>query len=908
MKKRIISLILAVFTAMSVLLAGSVTAAEESPYTDVKPKRWSYADIMYVTEKGLMNGTEPGKFAPAETMTRAMVVTVLYRLQGEPKTAFTTKFSDVKEGKWYTDAILWAAENDIVNGVGNGKFDPMGTITREQLAAIIQRYAPMEYIITEERADITKYADYKRVHDYAREAMAWANAIGLITGKTDTTLAPREGATREQFSKILRCFKEYDSYNYELVYNPPVYSTELNKTTSLVKDADIYVATDGNDSNDGSFENPIKTFSRAKELVRELKKTATDGIIVAFKAGEYGSLDNLTFTVDDAGTSDVPITYCAYGDGDVIFSNGIIISPEDFKPISENEQSMFSQKVIDKIYKVDLNGMIDELTTKNVLFGNSGLLYEARYPNKNADGSDAHYTNCTTRVEEEGKAEHEYDKLLLQAVAKVIADRFSTYDGLKITGMFRTGWLIDTFNVKSYDRDTGIMTLDFGDGNFENGYPLTGHGFPLAYEGRMNDTIFFHNLAELLDTTGEYWFDINTKNLYIYDPQGEYALSNSGTFITLEEGANNISFVGLEFNTSTDSAVNIKSDYITIDGCTFANIAGLIAVNANNEINHFTFKNCELYNFICGGVVVRADADVKQLIPAYNIVTNNYFHDFGLPQYFEHSTAVEISRDVNAEVSHNVFKNGAHAAIVYNDSIETFIEYNIFDNMMTTTKDYGAVYCWNNVGERSNTIRYNLFMNLPAKGGAHGVYIDGYSCGQIVYNNIFYNCGDRAVTLNGGRDNEVYNNIIITTDDFNGTFLLYAGGVYGALLGGSEKDSLNDFYSYMMRRAPREGEEGYKKWYKRWPIIYNYNSDPEKIGEYECVFTIINYIKNNALIGCSIQDTAGLETFEKFGVNENNTEFSTDVNPYFVDPTHGDYRIKDDAPIFKIPVEEIGRY
>ena len=104
---RIVSFILAVLMIAGMILAGGiVSAAEASPYKDVKASRWSYADIMYVTEKGLMNGKEAGKFAPAETMTRAMVVTVLYRLQGEPAVDFSAKFSDVKKDKWYTDAIL----------------------------------------------------------------------------------------------------------------------------------------------------------------------------------------------------------------------------------------------------------------------------------------------------------------------------------------------------------------------------------------------------------------------------------------------------------------------------------------------------------------------------------------------------------------------------------------------------------------------------------------------------------------------------------------------------------------------------------------------------------------------------------------------------------------------------------
>ena len=263
MKKRIISLILAVLTAMSVLLSGGVIAAEESPYTDVKTGRWSYEDIKYVSEKGLMNGTTADKFAPAETMTRAMVVTVLYRLEGEPEVQYQPVFEDIKENKWFTDAVIWAADNKIVNGVETGKYAPTDNVTREQLATIIKRYSDYKLIITDAVADITGYADYKRVHDYAKEALSWANAVGLITGKTEDTLAPREGATREQFAAILRRFTEYD-FEYILKYNIPTgYSQYTEKEYPLVTDADIYVAVDGDDSNAGTLDAPIATFEHA---------------------------------------------------------------------------------------------------------------------------------------------------------------------------------------------------------------------------------------------------------------------------------------------------------------------------------------------------------------------------------------------------------------------------------------------------------------------------------------------------------------------------------------------------------------------------------------------------------------------------------------------------------------------
>ena len=877
---RILSFVLALVMTVSTLIAGTAVSAEESLYKDVKTSRWSYEDIKYVTEEGLMTGTGDGKFSPAETMTRAMVVTVLYRLQKTPAVNYSAIFSDVKKGTWYTDAVIWAANNGIVNGVGGGKFAPMKAVTREELATIIMRYAPLEFIdteVAEQRADLTVYSDYGKVHSYAKDALSWANAVGLITGVTATTLEPRGNATREQVAAILRRFKEFGGYKYLLAFNTPVYEINLPHDYPLVDDADIYVSVDGDDANPGTLKEPIASFARAKEMVREKKDDATDEIKVAFMAGEYGSLDNITFTAEDSGTEAVPITYCAYGDGDVVFSNGIRFSEDDFEPLDDSEKTLFHAEAVEKIYKLDLNGKLDKITSRNVLFGNGEVCIEARYPNRDIDGTDIYFRDFTTRVEEEGKEEYEYDKLLCQGPLIKVLNGFSTYDGMKITGMFRTGWLHDTFAVKSYDKTTNILTLDYENSSFDNGYPIT--SFPLAYEDRMDDTIFFHNLAELLDMEGEYWFDTDTKTLYVYNPQGEYALSTSGTFVTVEKGANHISFVGLEFNGSTENALEINGDNITLDGCTIAHIAGLRAVYARG-VRNFTVQNCELYNFVCGGVIVNANANLKLLESANTVITNNYFHDFGLPQYFSDSSAVCINREVGGVVSHNVFKNGAHAGVDYDACIETYIEYNIFDHMMRTTIDYGAVYSWSNTGERGNIIRYNLFMN----GREYCVYIDG-SYGQIVYGNIFYNGGAVSVVMNGGRDNEVHDNISIKTN-----FLMYNPGAYSEIINGTtDQMGPNSWpFTFLYRNAPKVGEEGYDKWLNKWPIMYSYNTDPDKVGEVECIYTTVNYIKNNALFGVG---TEWGEICEMFGVLENNQTFTFDENPFFADPTHGDYTI-----------------
>ncbi|MCQ2455915.1 MAG: S-layer homology domain-containing protein, partial [Clostridia bacterium] len=298
-KLKIFAMILVIAQVLSLCVLAS-----DDWYPDVKESRWSYADIKYVSDNGLMNGVDGGKFDPAGKITRGMVVTVLYRYEGSPKMLYSGMFTDVKEGKWFTDAVLWAGRNEIVNGVGNNKYAPNDNVTREQLAAIIMRYAGYKHVKTDAKADIKGYEDYKKIHDYALDAMAWANEAGLITGVTDTTLNPRGTATREQFAAIIHRFNTTE-FDYAVAYEKPVpMSHYTEKEYPLADDADFYVSTKGSDSNPGTKDKPFASFEKARDAVRELKKTKNGEIKVAFFAGEYGILDNGTFTAEDAGTAD----------------------------------------------------------------------------------------------------------------------------------------------------------------------------------------------------------------------------------------------------------------------------------------------------------------------------------------------------------------------------------------------------------------------------------------------------------------------------------------------------------------------------------------------------------------------------------------------------------------------------
>ena len=180
------------------------------PFTDVKTGDWSYDSVRYVYEKGMMTGTAADKFSPNATVTRAMLVTILHRLEGAPAAA-ASSFTDVPAGQWYTDAVAWAAANGIVNGTSATTFAPNDPVIREQFAAILYRYAVYKGMdavtLTEE---LGRFTDRDACAAYAVPALQWAVHEGLIHGMTDTTLAPKGSATRAQAAAILARFCESD--------------------------------------------------------------------------------------------------------------------------------------------------------------------------------------------------------------------------------------------------------------------------------------------------------------------------------------------------------------------------------------------------------------------------------------------------------------------------------------------------------------------------------------------------------------------------------------------------------------------------------------------------------------------------------------------------------------------------
>ena len=177
------------------------------PFTDVSTSDWFYSDVMFVYENGLFSGTDSRSFSPNASMTRAMLVTVLYRLEGEPASTGSSSFSDVCSGSYYEKAVAWAAANGIVTGTGSTSFSPDAKVTREQLAAILYRYAQYKKLDTDAGAKLDSFSDAGNVSGYASEALSWAVSEGLIKGASGR-LMPKGDATRAQVAAILHRFVE----------------------------------------------------------------------------------------------------------------------------------------------------------------------------------------------------------------------------------------------------------------------------------------------------------------------------------------------------------------------------------------------------------------------------------------------------------------------------------------------------------------------------------------------------------------------------------------------------------------------------------------------------------------------------------------------------------------------------
>ena len=929
--QKILALILAFVMLLSMCVTG-VTAAEELPFTDVK-KNWAYESVKYVYENGLMNGTGNGTtFSPKDSLTRAMVVTVLFRMSGSPSSNFgATTYGDLKEGAYYYDAVIWAQANGIVtstgsNDLGEDLFSPNRAITRQELATMFVRFAEYGYVKTDKLADISGYKDVSSVAGWAKKAMQWCNEAGLIkgTGNGDT-LSPKDTATREQFATIIHryCTAEFE-YEY-LLNEPKPISKYTEKEYPLVEDADLYVAVDGNDKNPGTFEKPLATFEKAVEKVRELKKSAKDEIVVAFMAGDYGNLQ-IELTELDAGSAEAPIKYCKYGDGDVLFSNGVTAFIDEFVSIDESDYHLFPEKNRGKIVKADMSAKatIGEMNAMCQLFSEKERIEMARFPNQ-SEAKDKTMVIVDTFESTEGSIGYgAWNCVLTQNIAARFA-KYHTYDNIAAIGCAGHEYDGDYLLADGYDPETKTLKLIAQDTVY-------------AFGSMGGVNVYYMNISEELDQSGEFWFDASTKTLYLYDPTyNRYTLSTTGTFMKLD-GADYISFVGLDFSYCSEDSIIVNANNVHIDDAEILGSNGnYTAVLLNGYNNSIT--NSELSHLAAGGVVVTG-GEFEFLTSSNAVVDNNCIHDYG-QIYHTWTAGVRLHDVVGAVVSHNEIYHAPHIAImfatIWDRSIDCIMEYNYIHDLLTYG-DLGAVYCGRLHTDRDNIVRYNLFSDInEGQGSAWSVYIDDGMSGQQFYGNVFYQPGGYAFLHSGGRDNVVRDNVIIGNQSGSGNPLR----VWAKWANMVDSDGYvpsgnwNHLLQILPGRLPKD-PEAMKLWQERWPELFAvYDVDklqpkieciPENLDNYNMMANSAGcVIKNNYSFGYAPTDGTNVLEHWVLDVNENKfNDFTNnpiwgreaikgegDAPHIFKNPAIGDYSLIEDHGLeFETPYDfsKIGRY
>ena len=704
------------------------------------------------------------------------------------------------------------------------------------------------------------------------------------------------------------------------VTSPTGFSTHTAEQVSKIDDADYYVAVDGDDANDGSFEKPFATIEKARDVIRTLDKAGRDGITVAIKAGDY-SVAGVTFTAEDSGTEECPIIYTAYGDGEVIFNAGVTLKPGEFAEVTDEAVlARLQDKVEENIVYIDLGklgitaedyGKLYAIGSYNAasqydgdyvgpqyaeLFVNDTRQTIARYPNegwlgtgavvdlgqpREFEGNDIDYGMDWYSIRNPEPTTYELDKELAERIKD-----WKLVDDIWMFGYWYYDWADGSTPLGEVDFEAMTITPKF----------VCGYG---AKEGA---SYYFYNVLEELDAPGEWYLDRENAILYMYKPdnmeEADIKLSLSLDNIIKGEDADYLTFRRITFQGTRSDAISLTGDNNTVEYCIVKNVGGNAIVMdgynnlaANNEITH-TGK---------GGIIIKGGVQ-ETLTPGNSRAYNNLIHDYS-EIYATYQPAVYL-QGVGNICDHNEIYNAPHEAIQFAGN-NHLMEYNVIHDVCKLTDDGGAIYAGRRWDWYGNTIRYNAIYDLGTPGHymPTGIYYDDGLSGQNVYGNLLVNVPDIGIKLGGGRDYICENNIIINTVRSS---IRYMDTLYT----GWEADDESILENLAL--APWESE----LWQTTYPALQGLFWDETRTDDPlfwgNCAGSEVN---GNIVVSQSGELGEIADNPAQYSDISGNTVYGMDMlDEIFVDPDNGDYRIKEDAPIYEmipdfeeIPYDKIGR-
>ncbi len=531
---------------------------------------------------------------------------------------------------------------------------------------------------------------------------------------------------------------------------------------------ELFVSTDGNDSNPGTENEPFATIEGARNAIRALQTKPSGGIVVYIRGGYYSVTDSIRFTSEDSGTEDCPITYCAYDGEDVVISGGVTLDKSKFKKVSGAMKNRLRDKNAQKnVLVLDLREQV--ITDVGVLyeegqvdgaeiFLNGDRMVLARYPNK------GQYTCLLGKVRDDGRRDDlEWNEF--GGATSYYSEKDSVIDEWSADA-WKGGFVVGYLSVDYFDNVCKLMGVDQTEKTFDMG--------PGGGDYNNYRDCYFENIYDELDVPGEYYIDRETMLLYVYPTDdfmsSELTVSQCTKTLLVIDSADHLTFKGLHFEATRVNAIEATGNDLTFDGNRITGIRrDAIHVNGNRIyiINNYIndMGHC--------GIVFRGGDD-RNLIPSESYIDNNTITNFGI-----YGKTYQAALDIVGNgivISHNEIAYAPHEAIEYSGQNIIF-EYNRIHNVCRETSDAGAIYSGKAWYRDSCIIRYNFIYDIhnvisidsdgTEQGHPHGIYWDDAISGQVAYGNIIFDIRGNGFHIGGGHNNVVYNNIIVATGDYN---------------------------------------------------------------------------------------------------------------------------------------------
>lgn len=655
---------------------------------------------------------------------------------------------------------------------------------------------------------------------------------------------------------------------------------------------DIFVSTAGNDKNDGTQQNPVRTVERALELA---KKYGEEEKIICFSSGEY-NISSLTLANDCNNT-------VFFADGDVTFNGGITLKPSDFENYNDNIKMLDLKKygvTQEQIGRVRAFGAYNTAEK----YDESGSLYcelfcdgkrmtLSRYPNdgeenlktgKIIDNGDSKeiYTNSGTQqnpdwqdIKNPRGGTFTVDNELINRIKG-----WKNSDDIWLFGYFQYDWADSATPLDSFDENS-ITTK-----------------YASVYGFKEDMPYYFLNVFEELDTESEWYIDRDNLILYFIPPKD---FENKSLQLSLEtedlitlDGAEHITFDGITFCGTRAGAINGTGNNITVENCTVKNV-GETAIEIEGE--KILVKNNTITATGKAGVVLTG-GNREKLISSENIVTNNLIYDWS--QVYQTYQAAVALHGVGGVCSHNEIYNSPHEAITYSGN-NNIIEYNVIHDVVLKSSDAGAIYSGRSWNQYGNIVRYNCIYNIGSDSfKPSGIYFDDALSGQEAYGNLLVNIPGNAFLLGGGRDLKITNNVVVNA----GVPVLYDDRAVAGIEDGG-------WFTYA--KIPNEGLWATLKeydvnsdvWKQAYPQLSALSDDFDNTDDPAFAANPANSVVENNVIINNKKNIGNIEKrVKKYSTVQNNNLYAFKLNPY----SDGNYGKDISVDGFNaLPTKEMGR-